>query len=253
MRALSLTELLCVWEQVGDRHPIDRALALLGRACPNRSVTELARLPVGRRDAMLLALRERMLGPWLSGAARCPRCATNAMFSLSIPELLATIGGEEALEDPALETAASEQTVVIDGVEIRFHLPDSYDLAAIVPCNDVHTARLELIRQCVLEARENARPVPTSQLSERIQEQLAHHFSEQDVFGEVQLELRCPECQWQWLAVLDVLSFFWSEICVRARTLLHDVHRLARAYAWSEAEILAMSEQRRQYYLNLVT
>ena len=38
----------------------------------------------------------------------------------------------------------------------------------------------------------------------------------------------------------------------RAGALLHEVHRLASAYGWSEAQILALSPARRAQYLALV-
>ncbi len=53
--------------------------------------------------------------------------------------------------------------------------------------------------------------------------------------------------------MFDVVSFFWSEICVQAKRLLREVHTLARAYGWREADILNMSTARRQFYLEMVT
>ena len=38
----------------------------------------------------------------------------------------------------------------------------------------------------------------------------------------------------------------------RAKRLLMDVHLLARAYGWSEAEVLALSPARRRFYLEMV-
>ena len=38
----------------------------------------------------------------------------------------------------------------------------------------------------------------------------------------------------------------------RARELLRDVHRIARAYHWSERDILALTLQRRLAYLLLL-
>ncbi len=62
-----------------------------------------------------------------------------------------------------------------------------------------------------------------------------------------------PQCPHRWPVTLDIASFFWNEIAVQAKRLCHEVHVLARAYAWREADILAMSERRRQYYLNMVS
>ena len=48
---------------------------------------------------------------------------------------------------------------------------------------------------------------------------------------------------------LDVL---WSETSHLAQRMLNDVHLLADAYGWPEASILAMSAQRRQFYIERV-
>jgi hypothetical protein len=38
----------------------------------------------------------------------------------------------------------------------------------------------------------------------------------------------------------------------RQRVLLHDVHRLATHYGWSESEVLNVSPSRRALYLGLI-
>jgi len=46
--------------------------------------------------------------------------------------------------------------------------------------------------------------------------------------------------------------FFWAELAAEAKRLLREVDALARAYGWREADILALSSQRRHAYLELV-
>ena len=50
----------------------------------------------------------------------------------------------------------------------------------------------------------------------------------------------------------DVPAYLWEELDVRARRLLDEVHALARSYGWAEREILALSEVRRNAYLDRV-
>jgi hypothetical protein len=64
--------------------------------------------------------------------------------------------------------------------------------------------------------------------------------------------LTCPQCAHQWQAPLDIVSFLWSEVHAWAIRLLREIHELASAYGWSEAEILALSPWRRRAYLELV-
>ncbi len=57
-----------------------------------------------------------------------------------------------------------------------------------------------------------------------------------------------------WLAggVRDIASFLWKALHAWAKLMLGDVHELARAYGWTEADILALpSPTRRQIYLEL--
>ena len=56
-----------------------------------------------------------------------------------------------------------------------------------------------------------------------------------------------------WQLTLDIVSFLWSEISSLAKRHLREVHTLAWAYGWSEADILAMSPARRQFYLESVS
>ena len=70
--------------------------------------------------------------------------------------------------------------------------------------------------------------------------------------AEVQLTLNCPACEHSWSVLFDITTFVWAEISSLARRLLREVHILATAYGWHEADILAMSAIRRQFYLELV-
>jgi hypothetical protein len=48
------------------------------------------------------------------------------------------------------------------------------------------------------------------------------------------------------------VAFFWKEINHWANRILREVHLLASTYGWSEADILALTPTRRQWYLALV-
>ena len=52
---------------------------------------------------------------------------------------------------------------------------------------------------------------------------------------------------------LEIAGFFWAELSTQARRLLGEVHTIASAYGWREAEILALSARRRHYYLELIS
>ena len=62
----------------------------------------------------------------------------------------------------------------------------------------------------------------------------------------------CADCGHAWDALLDIGACFWAELASHARQLMDSVHRLASAYGWCEADILALSPARRSAYLAMV-
>ena len=97
-----------------------------------------------------------------------------------------------------------------------------------------------------------ARRIPAHELPDDLLAALADEMSARDPQAEVLLDLTCPACGSRWQALFDIAAFFWTELAAEAKRLLREVDALARAYGWREADILALSPQRRQAYLELV-
>lgn len=70
--------------------------------------------------------------------------------------------------------------------------------------------------------------------------------------AEIILRLTCPACGHEWDLLFDIAEFFWREISAQAQRLLREIDTLARAYGWTEAEILSLPAQRRQTYLEML-
>ena len=66
------------------------------------------------------------------------------------------------------------------------------------------------------------------------------------------LSLSCPDCGHCWDVPFDIVSYFWGELHVWAQRVLREVHTLASAYGWREADILGLSPLRRELYLQMV-
>jgi len=243
MRPLTAQDILRVCEAGEGRHAIDKALVLLAVACPESTREEIAALSVGQRDALLLTLRESTFGAGLAGFAECPRCAERLEFSLSVTDILTSPVSDQ--EPGRLELAS-------DGVVVRFRLPNSWDLAAIAGCEGDGEARRLLLERCVLDAVREGTPVAVGELPSEIVTLLASRMAESDPQANVSLDLGCPACGHPWQAIFDIVSFLWAEVAAQARHILREVHVLARAYGWREADVLAMSARRRQFYLDMV-
>lgn len=242
MRALSAAELFEVWERGQGQSPAQRALILLAAACKETPPESLAQFSIGRRDAELLALRERTFGPQLASTAVCPHCAVQLEFRFDVDDIRTTAPEEE--NAPVQLTEAE--------CEITFRLPNGLDLATLDPSANLATNRRRLFERCVTEAKRAGVEIAASQLPDSVVAAAAQRMSELDPQADVRLGLECPQCDHKWQAPLDPISYFWIEIQAWAHRILREVHALASAYGWREADILALSAWRRQAYLELI-
>jgi hypothetical protein len=208
---------------------------------PQANVETLAGLSVGQRDARLLALRSALFGSKLAVVERCPRCNEDMEVELDSGDLLL----------PAPAQQDTDFTLSSDGCRVRFRLPNSLDLIAATGCADVAQAQALLLERCMIEAFRDEEPITSTALSPADVSALANRMSELDPQTDLQLRLRCAECRHEWKLMFDVLPFLWCELNAWATRALHEVHRLATAYGWSEGAILSMTAARRRHYLAL--
>jgi hypothetical protein len=235
MRPFSPERILSVWEAGRQQHELDRALTLLIAASPGLSRHELVDLTIGARDARLLRLRTLVLGAGADGFAECPECAERVEF----PVDTATLAHPENVAETA-------QEIKVDGTRVQFRLPTSRDLAAVVAAPDEAQGLRRLIERCVIE------PGSPNELPNEIVEALSQAMLEADQQAEIIISLSCPGCGRHWELLFDIAHFFWNEIVAQARRLLCEIDALARAYGWTEREILNLPAQRRQTYLELL-
>jgi hypothetical protein len=219
--------LIDCWEHGRRRHALDRALLLHAAAAPGTHPETLADFPLGERNAALLRLRHSMFGDALKSCVDCPECSERLEFALSVGALLGpTVGARTADE------------IVVDGQRLR--LPTTRDLASISTEADESQATRKLWKR--LWIGENAGVEPDY-------DRVARALDAADPCLDLTVELDCPVCAHHWSAPFDVPGFLWEEIDARARRLLDEVHVLAQAYSWDEARILALSDSRRNAYL----
>lgn len=241
MRTLSAYDLVQVWEWGQHKHSVDRALGLLTLAQPELDPEQIAALSIGQRNQRLLMLREQTLGSTLNGYAECIRCKEKLEFSVEVSHLWRP------------EPQQHEFALKVQEYDLHCRLPTSCDLAAIVGCSEIAAARQLLIQYCVVQAYRADQPLDGGALPESVIPELANAVLAHDPQAEMRFELECPACGQQWSALFDIVTFFWTELGDQVKRLLYDVHLLAQAYGWCEADILTMSPQRRQYYLDWVS
>lgn len=250
MHNLAEQDMLSIWETGLRQHSVERAITILERANPQHARDEegmhwLLQLSVGQRDAWLIAIRESVFGSRFEGYAQCPGCCEPLEFTFGADDIRVATPGEEH-EGRTLSFQDEDYA-------IQAHLPDSADLLAIAGCQDVANARALLLERCIENAAHQGTKITVSELPDNVIAALGEAVIERDPQAEIRLELACPSCGHCWFAVFDILVFLWQEIARSAKHLLRDVHLLASAYGWSEAEILALSAVRRRLYLDMVT
>lgn len=235
MRVLGAAELLSLWERGTPRHALDRAALLAATACPDRPVDTVVDLPLGVVGASLLRLRAANFGPHIAAHADCRHCGERLAFTLDVAELLHGAPPEDA-GDPTPSTA--------DIAGLRLRAPSLRDLAAVVDLTPEDAADA-LLARCTLAGQEA--PMDGAARA-RIDEAL----ETLDPQADLAFTLNCVACGRQDTAQLDTAALLWDEITARAGALMNEVHSLAGAYGWSEAQILALPAVRRAHYLALV-
>jgi hypothetical protein len=243
MRTLTPSELFQVWESGLDRKPVERGIAMLRAAPGDDNAGDPARLPIGSRDARLLTLREQSFGREIRGVVSCTNCGEAIELQFSIDSL--RLSAQSVPAHLGLETGE---------YSIEFRLPDSLDLLALgEDPPDEGRLRQSLLDRCLCRATRLGGPVAVGDLPEMVIEDIARAMAAADPQAEMELSLQCSACQRQWQEPFDIESFLWGEIQAWAARMLFEIHQLAAAYGWSEAEILTLSPVRRSAYLSFIT
>ncbi len=248
MHTPSASELMRAWERGAESSAAARGLWLLEASCEDLDAESLLALPLGRRDALLLDLRERLFGRRMHGVACCPACGASVEADFDVDALRQGTqpgGGTTGAED----VLTRELHVAGRAEPMRFRLPDSRDLLAMQASEDAACARRLLIQRCVIGVVGAEQDVDAAALSDAMQLALAQAMADADPQADLSLEFTCPDCQQSWEPMFDVARFLWQELHAWALRLLRDVDTLARSYHWSESDILALSPRRRQAYL----
>jgi hypothetical protein len=190
---------------------------------------------LARRDAALLSLHRERFGDALHCAGECPSCGE--VLELEVPVA--------ALIPPSLRE--SELRVICDGFEVEYRMPESGDLLA---------ARDErsLAERCVTAAHriDDETPLDAASLPAPVLTAMDDAMAVQHPAGGLSVEVTCVVCGDRWDAGLEVASFIAARARVDALHVVSEIHALAAAYGWTEAEVLAVPRARRRHYLDLV-
>jgi hypothetical protein len=228
MRLYSARQLLDSWEAL-QAQPMPVRAAGLAALLTGRSLIDVLRWSIARRDRALFDFRAQTFGDRVEAVTACPRCADALEMQLALAQIAPSrsVGRKSAF-----------QMLYVDGSRVRCRAPNSEDLLAIAGLHEVSDARAQLIARCIQtndpELRERAAVLLTGESVD------------------VALNLTCPACGHTWQAPFDIATFVWHELEDWAQRTLREIHVIAGAYGWSEEEILQLSARRRQMYVEMI-
>jgi hypothetical protein len=242
MRPLSQADVLDVWERGRSESPVERPLTILATAFPRTARREIAAWSIALRDERLFVLRRSMFGDAFDCAAVCPACEQHLDLNFD---------GSVLAVDAVSVVPEVELSLDADGYHVRFRRPNSLDLAAVAGATEIEAASKRLVEGCIVEARCGEGTCAPDELPEGVVGLVADGMAVAIAAADVRVDIVCPACGNGWTVPFDIGTFLWNEITIVARRALDEVHRLAWAYGWAEADILAMSETRRRAYIEM--
>ncbi len=213
---------------------------------------EIRLLTTGDRERLLFALSSTTFSEEVDLVSRCPfeECGALSEFALPLKDLIQTkqTGGQ----DDSFEIKVSIQG---DPVTVRFRMPTGHDqekAGRLLLETPVANVELELVEACIAEITGHKGNIPPDpSLLGELKPLLENAWSDLDPASDPFAKFNCPECDREYTALLDALSIFKNGLHNRG-DLFDQVHRLAKVYHWSERDVLGLTFDRRQRYLQLV-
>lgn len=210
------------------------ATAFLSRVARHTdgSIVDWRTLPVADVDVALLDLRRLLVGDFVRTAVRCVSPPCGALFDISfrISDYLRYHQPRRARAAPADEPGWFR----LQRSEVFFRLPTAGDLIALANDPDIEGA---LALRCI-------RPKPTRAQRRRVE--TAMQALAPSLYDSVDCD--CHECGRAVPLVFNPSAYVLGELRRRATHVYDDVHLLASRYHWSERDILALPQRRRERY-----
>ena len=217
-------QVLDLWDRAVGLNRWARDDAVLGMQAPRG---------LGGRNLAFLELRSTVFGPGWPLQSCCPSCGLQVEFAADSAVLRAELGRLARAEVADVDWRGRLVTLKAVTVDDLIAASRSVDAAGAV------------LARCVSGA-----DGVTLGAAER--EELSDLMEQVDPAAAVSFALTCPGCGVAWSAMVDVAEAVWLELRRAAERALVEVDALARAYGWTEAEVIVLTPRRRAAYLQLV-
>ena len=149
--------------------------------------------------------------------------------------------------------AKDRVTVRGNGEELRLRKPTGQDQRDWLQhaYADEQSAIRAMVRMLLISEKEGPAPFP-GHLPADLLADISRALDEADPLINYRCPVVCPYCDHQATYPIDLEAFALKQLQQAQHNLLNNVHRLASAYHWSEAEIFAVPPWRRALYLKRI-
>ena len=206
------------------------------RVLPENFFRELS---VGKRIEFLLVLALGGTDDALRFPFKCSGCGEYLEFELTLDEIAAFQNEADQVEVVSVD---------LSGRRLEFHKLSGRDQESIGESafSDEFEAATEIIGRLAVDAD------AVERIAARDIEVIEEAMEAADPLVSFNCRVDCGECDQQNDHELDLFETALDMLRRHQRRLVLSVHRLASKYHWSEQEIFAVPEWRRQQYLKLI-
>jgi hypothetical protein len=198
-------------------------------------------LLVQDRDFLVVRLREITLGREMWVRLQCPRAECGSEMELRL-----------ALDELPIERrpVTGRYFPFDDRSEFRLPTGGDQEWAASSGLSGEEMCR-GILQRCVRD-RVTHRRLPVAAFDEPLVEHIEQQMRELAPDVTPELSAICPECRTEFDTEVDMTYLVLRELKSATRPLEEEVHMLAWHYHWPEAEILALTRQKRSRYIRLI-
>lgn len=231
---------------------LTRLLDSIGTLSPV-SENHVRQLTIGDRERLVFAICISTFSEEMDLVSRCPfeECGALSEMTLNLNDLVYFKLGNKPANEFEFKALTNDGPLTV-----HFRIPTGYDQEKAgqqLTTNPNAPVEQELIEACILEVHNNkGKIIPHQHLLQVLKPQLEAAWSALDPASDPFSKINCPECNRDYTALLDGLQLLSTGLENRG-DLFEQVHRLARVYHWSEGEVLSLTFDRRQRYLDIAS